>query len=198
MTEPQAVFGDDGNATETGFATCHSFNPDTGEYLGSFEFWTLIGSGIPGSSTRIEPPDAGDRQIAIFKNSAWLLEADHRGEIVYSTKDQSAFVVSLPGDYPADSTPLKPSTQYDKWDGQKWVTDTDAQNKGNVAEATAKKSALLDEANTFTGPWQTQLLLGIITDADKASLTAWMKYYQAVQAINTSNAPDITWPSKPE
>jgi len=66
-----------------------------------------------------------------------------------------------------------------------------------TAQAEAQKQALLMQANTYTQPWQTQLLLGIISDADKASLTTWMKYYQEVQAINTEEAPDIKWPDIP-
>jgi len=49
----------------------------------------------------------------------------------------------------------------------------------------------------MTQAWQTQLLLGIITDGDKASLTKWMQYIQAVQAVDVSTAPDISWPVKP-
>ena len=56
----------------------------------------------------------------------------------------------------------------------------------------------MSEANSITQAWQTQLLLGIITDADKAMLTAWMKYVQAVQAADVSGAPDISWPEKPQ
>lgn len=197
MTQPQATFGEDGIATETGYATCYSFREDTGEFIGSFEFWTLIGSGIPGSSTRTEPPAASKEQVAMFKDGAWVLVADHRGETVYSTLDQSMSIMRVPGDYPEGTTPLKPSTGYDGWDGKKWVTDAEAQHKGEVSAASAKKASLLAEANTYTGPWQTQLMLGIITDADKTSLTTWMKYYQQVQAVDTSKVPDISWPEKP-
>ncbi|RTY57950.1 hypothetical protein EKL29_10235 [Pantoea sp. YU22] len=66
-----------------------------------------------------------------------------------------------------------------------------------VDDAKAIKSALLAEANTNTQPWQTQLILGIITDSDKALLTTWMKYYQQVQAIDISKAPEIIWPEHP-
>lgn len=198
MNDPQAEFGEDGNAIKTGYATCYSYNQQTGEYVGSFEFLTLIGSGIPGSSTRIAPPENSDGQVAIFNDGEWSLVADHRGEIVYSTKDQSKSVVVLTGDYPEGTTPLNPSTIYDTWDGNKWITDTNAQLKGEVAAANEKKKSLLAEANAFTGPWQTQLMLGIISDADKASLTTWMKYYQQVQSVDTSKAPDIGWPEKPE
>ncbi|WP_225613775.1 tail fiber assembly protein [Pantoea sp. PNT01] len=37
---------------------------------------------------------------------------------------------------------------------------------------------------------------GIITDADKPTLTTWMKYVQALQAIKIA-ASDIAWPEKP-
>lgn len=66
-----------------------------------------------------------------------------------------------------------------------------------VAQANTDKKWLMSEVNSFTQPWQTQLMLGIITDADKASLTTWMKYYQSLQAVDTSSAPDISWPVKP-
>ena len=197
MSDPQAVFGDDGNATQTGNATCYSFNPDTGEYVGRFDFWTLIGSGIPGSSTLIAPPTTGEKEVPVFSNGQWSVLADHRGETVYSTKDKAVSVVNDLGDYPADTTPIAPATNYDAWNGQKWVTDTDASHKGAVAQADSKKAILLSEANAYTGPWQTQLLLGIITDTDKASLTTWMTYYQQVQQVDTSKAPDIDWPQKP-
>ncbi|MBV4368159.1 tail fiber assembly protein [Erwiniaceae bacterium CMYE1] len=37
----------------------------------------------------------------------------------------------------------------------------------------------------------------MITDADKFSLTAWMKYVQDMQAVDTASAPDIAWPEEP-
>lgn len=67
-----------------------------------------------------------------------------------------------------------------------------------IAEADAEKASRIAEANSVTQMWQTQLMLGIITPEDKAKLTEWMQYAQAVQAVDTSTAPDITWPDKPE
>lgn len=67
-----------------------------------------------------------------------------------------------------------------------------------IAEADAEKTSRIAEANNVTQMWQTQLMLGIITPEDKASLTEWMQYVQVVQEIDTSTAPDINWPDKPE
>jgi len=78
-----------------------------------------------------------------------------------------------------------------------WVDIPPLSQDELVAQVSTEKTARLREANTITQPWQTQLLLGMITDADKASLTTWMKYYQQVQAIDTGKAPDIEWPKKP-
>jgi hypothetical protein len=37
--------------------------------------------------------------------------------------------VTTLGDYPEGTTPNAPASPYDKWDGEKWVTDTDAKHK---------------------------------------------------------------------
>ncbi|MEQ5030401.1 tail fiber assembly protein [Morganella morganii] len=66
-----------------------------------------------------------------------------------------------------------------------------------IAEAEAQKQHLIAEASQKTQMWQTQLMLDIITDEDKASLKEWMLYVQDVQAVDVSTAPDITWPVKP-
>ncbi|MEN4684521.1 tail fiber assembly protein [Pantoea agglomerans] len=134
----------------------------------------------------------------LYRDESWLAVADHRGETVYSVADGAAVLINTPGDYPADTTPLKPATVWDKWDGEKWVTDKDAQQAEVMSDAGKKKSALISEANVITQAWQTQLLLGIITEEDKAALTKWMKYIQAVQVVDLQAAPDISWPLKPE
>ncbi|MFZ1871479.1 MAG: tail fiber assembly protein [Chania sp.] len=78
-----------------------------------------------------------------------------------------------------------------------WVDPPPPSHDELVAAAEAQKSALLRSINAKTQIWQTQLALGIITDADKSSLIAWMEYAQAVQAIDTLVAPNIEWPQPP-
>lgn len=67
-----------------------------------------------------------------------------------------------------------------------------------IALAESYKSQLLAEAQATISLWQTELQLGVISDEDKASLITWVNYIKAVQAVDTSKAPDITWPKKPE
>lgn len=66
-----------------------------------------------------------------------------------------------------------------------------------IAKTDEQKQQILQSVNMTTQMWQTQLTLGIITNDDKEALTAWMKYAQTVNAVDTSASPNITWPSEP-
>lgn len=66
-----------------------------------------------------------------------------------------------------------------------------------------KRQELLDEANSITADWRTELNLGIISDGDKATLVDWMTYIKAVKALDLSTVKDeagfisLIWPIKP-
>ena len=141
---------------------------------------------------------AGDITVFNYDGETREYVADDRGETLYSIETGDAMMVSLPGDYPEGTTTLAPSTPYDTWNGSEWVTDTEAQQAADVEAAEQQKATLLLEAQATISLWQTELQLGIISDEDKASLIAWMSYIKAVQTVDTSKAPDITWPDKPE
>ncbi|WP_047706781.1 tail fiber assembly protein [Plesiomonas sp. ZOR0011] len=67
-----------------------------------------------------------------------------------------------------------------------------------IAQAETEKSARIENAKQHISLWQTQLQLGMISDTDKASLIAWMNYITALQAVDTSTAPEIDWPTPPD
>ncbi|HHH0547729.1 TPA: tail fiber assembly protein [Yersinia enterocolitica] len=67
-----------------------------------------------------------------------------------------------------------------------------------IASADAEKQNRLSYATNKIVVWQTKLLMGrTLTDSESAKLNAWMDYIDAVQAIDTSTAPDINWPESP-
>ncbi|MCG0458657.1 tail fiber assembly protein [Enterobacter cloacae complex sp. ECC445] len=187
-------------ATVAGDITVFNYDGETREYLSTSVEYLAVGVGLPANSCTDEPGKSKE-DFTICRTAdftAWEYVADHRGETVYSTETGESVIVSLPGDYPEGTTTLAPSTPYDTWDGSEWVTDNEAQHKADVEAAEQQKAALLAEAQTKISLWQTELQLGIISDEDKASLIAWMNYIKAVQAVDTSKAPEITWPVKPE
>lgn len=196
----QAKLNSEFIATVAGDITVFNYDDETREYLSSSVEYLAVGVGIPASSCT-DAPSESKEGFAICRTAdftAWEYIADHRGETVYSTETGEPEIVSLPGDYPEGTTTLAPATPYDKWDGSEWVTDTEAQQAADVEAAEQQKAALLLEAQATISLWQTELQLGIISDDDKASLIAWMNYIKAVQAVDTSKAPDIIWPDKPE
>jgi len=187
-----------GLAKSAGTLTIYNFDAVSGEFTGSSDEFLAQGVGLPANACITEPPATEAGRVAFYRDGSWLDVADHRGETVYSVTDGAAILIDVPGDYPADTTPLKPATAWDKWDGEKWVTDPAEEKAAAIKEAIERKALLITEANSTTQAWQTQLRLDMITDADKASLMAWMKYVQDVQAVNIHEAPDITWPQKPQ
>lgn len=66
-----------------------------------------------------------------------------------------------------------------------------------LQEAENRKAQLLAEAVEITREWQTDLLLGIISDDDKARLIAWRSYIKKLNEIDVSQVPNINWPDRP-
>lgn len=196
----QAKLNNEFIAIVAGDITVFNYDGETREYLSSSVEYLPVGVGIPANSCTDTPGESRE-DFALCRTAdftAWEYVADHRGETVYSTETGESVIISLPGDYPEGTTTRAPATPYDTWNGSEWVTDTEAQHAADVEAADQQKTALLSEAQATISLWQTELQLGIISDEDKTSLIAWMNYIKAVQAVDTSKAPDITWPDKPE
>ncbi|MBN4751989.1 tail fiber assembly protein, partial [Escherichia coli] len=165
-------------ATVAGDIIVYNYNGETREYQSSSVEYLAVGVGIPALSC-IDAPGEQKDGFAICRTSdfsAWEYVPDHRGETIYSTKTGEAFVVSLPGNYPKETTTLAPATPYDTWNGSEWVTNIDEQHTADVEAAEKQKSAFLVEAHATISLWQTELQLGIISDEDKASLILWLTY----------------------
>ena len=196
----KATLNKNGIATKAGNMTVYNYDGVTREYLSTSAEYLAVGVGIPANSCTDVPVDekAGFAICRAASLDGWDYVTDHRGETVYDTQTGQPVEITELGDYAATVTTIKPLTPYDRWNGSAWVTDKDAQKEGQITEVEQKKSALLAEAQSTISLWQTELQLGIISDDDKASLITWMKYIQSLNAVDTSTAPDIEWPVKPE
>jgi len=67
-----------------------------------------------------------------------------------------------------------------------------------VAQAEATRARLVSSAKQTISIWQSELLLGEISDEDKASLKLWIAYIKNVLSVDISQAPDVSWPATPE
>ncbi|HIA2941477.1 TPA: tail fiber assembly protein [Escherichia coli] len=189
-----------GIATKAGDMTVYNYDGETREFLSTSTEFLAVGVGIPANSCTDAPVDEKEG-FAICRTASldgWDYVVDHRGETVYDTETGQPVEITGLGDYPDNVTTIEPMTPYDRWNGSEWIMDADAQKSGQVATAEQNKASLLAEAQSTISLWQTELQLDIISDDDKANLIAWMKYIQALNAVDTSTAPDIEWPVKPE
>ena len=194
----KAMLDKNGLAKANVTLTVYGYDALTGEFTGAVEEFLAQGVGLPACACLTAPPDAQAGTVAVYQDGIWQRVPDHRGETVYPVSGGAPVKITAPGDYPADTTTQAPATAFDKWDGGKWVTDSDAQQQSLLDAAANEKSARMSEANYATQAWQTQLSLNIITDSDKASLVAWMKYLQKLQSVDISTAPDVNWPCRPD
>jgi hypothetical protein len=177
----------------------YNFHEANREFISSAIEYLPVGVGLP-ANTCIDAPWVNKKGYAICRNTniaTWEYTLDHRGETVYRKSNGEEVIISTLGDYPSDTTTTPPTTVYDKWDGEKWVTDIAAQKAGDISEAELKRQAFLSEANRVTADWRTELTLGIISSADKEKLIAWMEYIKAMKAIDTSTAPNVNWLNMP-
>lgn len=192
------IFDKDGLAVEAGSIRVYYFHPVTKEYVGWSDEFINIGVSMPGNSTNIAPGNEVAGEVMVFTGKDWKRQKDHRGETVWSTDDGSVITVDYIGSVHDGYTNIAPSTPYDKWDGEKWVTDTEAQHSAAVDAAEAQRQSLIDTAMASISLIQLKLQAGRkLTQAETTSLNAVLDYIDAVTATDTSTAPDISWPPHP-
>ncbi|ELJ4794695.1 tail fiber assembly protein [Salmonella enterica] len=62
-----------------------------------------------------------------------------------------------------------------------------------------KRQQLLYHADAIMLDWRTELMLGEISDANRAKLSAWLDYKNEVKAVDVTTDPEhINWPVQPE
>ena len=188
-------------ATVAGEITVYNYRGDTREYISSSLEYLPVRVGIPANSCT-DAPGTHKAGYAICRSAdfnSWEYVPDHRGEIVYGIETGESKEITVPGDYPENTTTFAPLTPYDKWDGEKWVTDTEAQHSAAVDAAEVQRQSLIDAAMASISLIQLKLQAGRkLTQAETTRLNAVLDYIDAVTAIDTSTAPDIIWPVFPE
>lgn len=192
--------GQDGYVSNTGWVKTYYINEATREYIGATMEHITIGGGLP-AGAYLDAPELPEKDdIAIIRSAdekSWLHVTDRRGKTAYSTETRQPIEVDFIGDLPDTLTLLEPKTEFDKWNGKKWVTDTEAQKASLIAEADNEKAQRLDEANSTITYLQEAVDVDLATEAETAALQEWKKYRVLLNRVDTSTAPDIDWPEKP-
>ena len=197
----KAVLNNELIAIKAGVITIYNYDGETREYISTSTEYLAVGVGIPAHSC-LDAPGSNKAGYAICRSAdfnSWEYVPDHRGEIIYSTETGESKEITALGDYPENTTTIAPLTPYDKWDGEKWVTDTEAQYSAAVDAAEIQRQSLIDAAMASISLIQLKLRAGRkLTQAETTRLNAVLDYIDAVTATDTSTAPDVIWPELPE
>lgn len=195
----QAAVIEYGYAVVAGEIVVFNYDSQTRIYLSQTTEYLQEGVSIPANACTDKPLTAKSGYV-VCRNSklnGWEYLADHRGETVWNIKTGEFLKITVPGDYPANTTLYEPATPYDKWNGERWVTDEAAKKAADVAAANGTKAMLIKSASEQIEPLQDAVDLDMATDGEKARFNEWRKYRVLLTRVDTSNAPTITWPEPP-
>ena len=132
--------------------TVYNYNPDTGEYLGpETAHESPLEPGVyllPAHSTETAPPEAGEHQAAVYRNGAWLLTDDHRGEVWYDTATQERHEIKTLGIVPETWTQIVPTDPESIWNGAAWEVPFDVLKERKRREIWSAGDAILAAVKT--------------------------------------------------
>ena len=196
----KATFNKNGLALQAGWVQTYIAHPETREFIGSTMEHVYFDVSVSANAyidAPALPEKAGLAVIRSKDKKAWEIVADYRNSTAYNTETRQAVTIEFIGELPGTLTLLAPQTEFDKWNGSQWVTDTEAQHAAAIADAENKKSALLRTANEKIDYLQDAVDVGLATDAEVNELTEWKKYRVLLNRIDVTTAPDIDWPDNP-
>ncbi|SPY70781.1 tail fiber assembly protein [Providencia alcalifaciens] len=197
----KAEFDESGLAIKAGWAQVYLCDSMTREYVRASLDNVPLGGSVVADAYLDKPELPTKSDIAIVRSAdekLWLHIADHRGKTAYNTSNRQQVVINFIGDLPVELTLLEPKTEFDAWNGKAWVTDTDAQKVVLIAQAEQEKAQRLTEAEQSIIMLERKVRLGMATDEEVELLKQWEIYSVKVENTDTSLAPDINFPAKPE
>lgn len=190
-------FNDSGFAKLTGIVHLYHVASDSGEFLFESDEWVSVGVGIPAYSY-IEAPLVSQPGFAVCRiNGNWEYVEDHRGVEAYSTQTQELVEIMVLGPLPADVTTLRPATLFDRWNGERWVTDEAVKRQAEIDAAARQKRDLVQKANAAIETLNDAIELGMAEPGDEDMLKAWRAYRVKLSRIDVQSETDVAWPVLP-
>ncbi|TNH43284.1 tail fiber assembly protein [Photorhabdus luminescens] len=195
----KAVLDKNNIAISAGSIVVFNYDAITLEYLNSSDEYLPVGVGLPANSCADVPPDTQEGYVACRSSdlTGWQIVPDYRGKIAYDTQTGEQKEIIKPGELPEMLTFKQPSTDFDKWDGEIWVTDIEAQKANQIKQAEQQRVTRRQQADEAMTLLQYAIETEMASDAEKTLLLAWKKYVVLLSRVDTSMASDIEWPQIP-
>ena len=192
-----AVLDKNGLTITAGWAIIYNVDAN-GEFLKASYQYLPVGVGLPANAYLEAPKNVQDNQAIIHNGQQWTYPKDLRGTTIYSTETGAETTMQEVGDIPEGYTTIKPTNEFDSWDGEKWVLDAEKQHQHEVNQASAKKNQLIAEATAQISYLQDAVDTDIATNEETELFAKWKKYRVLLNRIDVNQAPNINYPKKPE
>lgn len=196
--QPEKAILENGITTTEGWAIVYNVDSRTGEYLGATYQFLPAGVGLPAHAYLDTPKQVDDDHAIVRQDDGWTYPIDHRGKAIYSTETGAESTVTTIGDIPDGFTLLKPTSEFDSWNGKKWVLDKEKHHQHDVLVAQSQKSQLINEANSAISNLQDAVDASIANEKQAEMLKKLKGYRFELNQIDVDKAPNINWPAKPE
>ncbi|NKI76024.1 tail fiber assembly protein [Dickeya sp. CFBP 2040] len=199
QNENTTQLNEQGLSAGNGYIQVYHIDPQTREYIGSTREFLMEGVGIPAHSFIDTPPDAQSGQTIVRSQdgSSWESMSDYRGQTAYDKQTRQPSQISQPGALPDTLTLLPPSSAYDVWQGDKWVTDEKAQQAAQLNAAQQQQASYLAQAEKRLTVLQYAVELNMASEQEVQALKDWKTYLVLLNRVNLSTAPAIDWPTMP-
>lgn len=182
------LFDDNGHAKRAGNILCYYYDHISGEYLGWSDEHVPVGVSLPGDCTTVKPSDDAPGKVSLWDGTSWTQHPDHRGQVAYDTTNGQPITVNYIGEIVEGFTLDKPSTPYDKWNGEAWATD-------DAVRIETERDALLTSVNGHINSrqWPGKAAIGRLKGDELTEYNVWLDYLDALESSNGN-----PWPQRPE
>ena len=192
-----AVLDNSGLTISAGWTVIYNVDAK-GEFLQATYQYLPIGVGLPANAYLEAPQSVKDNQAIIHDGQQWIYPKDLRGTKIYSIETGAETILQEVGEIPDGFTELKPTSEFDSWDGKKWQFDKNKQHQYEVNQASIKKNQFLAEAASQLSYLQDAVDSQIASEQEAQLLVEWKKYRVLVNRIDIELAPNIEWPNQPK
>jgi len=192
-----ALLDSNGLTVSAGWAVVYNVDAK-GEFLQATYQYLPVGVGLPAHAYLEAPKNVQDNQAIIHNGQQWTYPKDFRGTTIYSTETGAEMTMQEVGEIPEGYTTIKPTSEFDVWDGEKWVLDAEKQHQHDINVATSQKKQLLSDVNEQISYLQDAVDADIATDAEKSLFATLKKYRVLLNRIDVNQAPNINYPDKPQ
>lgn len=189
-----------GLAVEEGWAQIYRVHPETREFIEAAMDHVPAGMSIVADAYLDAPVIPTKKHTAIVRSAdekEWLYIQDFRGMTAYQKADRQHVVIKSLGEIPDTLTLKEPTSEFDVWDGKKWIQDEQAKQAFEIERAQQQKTGLLYQAEEVIALLERKVKLGMSTEDEKQKLTAWEIYSIKLTELDLTTAPDINWPQQP-